>query len=43
MPQTSKKFAEVDPVWSRIRDEALELVKREPLLRELRACHRAQP
>jgi serine O-acetyltransferase len=32
MPQTSKKFAEVDPVWSRIREEAIDLVKSEPLL-----------
>jgi len=32
MPQTSKKFAQIDPVWSRIRGEALDLVKSEPLL-----------
>lgn len=32
MPQTSRKFAQIDPVWSRIRDEAIEIVGREPLL-----------
>lgn len=32
MSQTAKKFARIDPVWSRIRDEAIEIVKREPLL-----------
>lgn len=32
MPQISKKLAEIDPVWTRIREEAKEVVKREPLL-----------
>ena len=32
MPQSSKKLAELDPVWTRIREEAQEVVKREPLL-----------
>ena len=32
MPHASKKLAEIDPVWSRIREEAQEMIKREPLL-----------
>ena len=32
MAETRPKFAEVDPIWSRIRDEAKEAVVREPLL-----------
>jgi serine O-acetyltransferase len=32
MRQTAKNFAELDPVWNRIREEAQEMVKREPLL-----------
>ena len=32
MAQLSKKFADVDPVWHKIREEAEEVVAREPLL-----------
>ena len=32
MPHASKKLAEIDPVWTRIREEAQEMIKREPLL-----------
>ncbi len=32
MPQTARKFATVDPVWSKVREEALEMASREPIL-----------
>ncbi len=35
MPETVRKFADVDPVWARLRDEALEMAQREPILASL--------
>jgi serine O-acetyltransferase len=32
MPQTAEKFAHVDPVWSNVRSEALEMATHEPVL-----------